>query len=283
MLITYREYPYPVLSYFSDDYNDHTFKSEISYEVENGMLNLKIDLELTSETLKELINENKAIFVAHIECKNTRYRKKYTTNTNQINIAISQEEINDDVEVLLMIVSKTNVNDFTSEEFNEDFQGIEFTIEKGDILAIDTNKIINVQKDDDGLKKTPSIFSISALDNNKESLNWEAGTDKILIILSKDNFEKYKSINNNPKFKSVLASLIVLPVITEIICNFEDLEEDYEDTRWFRVLEKQLRKAGVNTENMGSGQAVAIAQKILPGLLEKSLINIEQMLMQEGE
>ena len=64
MLITYREYPYPVLSYFSDDYNDHTFKSEISYEVENGMLNLKIDLELTSETLKELINENKAIFVA---------------------------------------------------------------------------------------------------------------------------------------------------------------------------------------------------------------------------
>ena len=175
------------------------------------------------------------------------------------------------------------MNDFTSEEFNEDFQGIEFTIEKGDILAIDTNKIINVQKDDDGLKKTPSIFSISALDNNKESLNWEAGTDKILIILSKDNFEKYKSINNNPKFKSVLASLIVLPVITEIICNFEDLEEDYEDTRWFRVLEKQLRKAGVNTENMGSGQAVAIAQKILPGLLEKSLINIEQMLMQEGE
>ena len=283
MLITYREYPYPVLSYFSDDYNDHTFKSEISYEVENGMLNLKIDLELTSETLKELINENKAIFVAHIECKNTRYRKKYTTNTNQFNIAISQEEINDDVEVLLMIVSKANVNDFTSEEFNEDFQGIEFTIEKGDILAIDTNKIINVQKDDDGLKKTPSIFSISALDNNKESLNWEAGTDKILIILSKDNFEKYKSINNNPKFKSVLASLIVLPVITEIICNFEDLEEDYEDTRWFRVLEKQLRKAGVNTENMGSGQAVAIAQKILPGLLEKSLINIEQMLMQEGE
>lgn len=283
MLITYREYPYPVLSYFSDDYNDQTFKSEISYEVENGVLNLKIDLELTSQTLKELINENKAIFVAHIECKNTRYRKKYTTNENQFNIVISQEEINDDVEVLLMIVSKTNMNDFTSEEFNEDFQCIEFTIEKGDVLAIDTNKIINVQKDDDGLKKTPSIFSITGLDNNKKSLDWEAGTDKILIILSKDNFEKYKSINNNPKFKSVLATLIVLPVLTEIICNFEDLEEVYEDSRWFRVLQKQLTKAGVNTDTINSGEGVAIAQKILPGLLEKSLVNIEQMLMQEGE
>lgn len=283
MLITYREYPYPVLSYFSDDYNNHTFKSEINYEVENGMLNLKIDLELTSETLKELINKNKAIFVAHIECKNTRYRKKYTTNTNQFNISISQEEINDDVEVLLMIVSKTNMNDFTSNEFNEDFQGIEFTIEKGDILAIDTNKIINVQKDDDGLKKTPSIFSISSLDNNKESLNWEPGTEKILIILSKNNFEKYKSINNNPMFKSVLATLIVLPVITEIICKYEELEEEYEDSRWFRVLEKQLTKAGVNMDTINSGQAVAIAQKILPGLLEKSLVNIEQLLMQEGE
>lgn len=283
MLITYREYPYPVLSYFSDDYNDYTFKSEISYEVDNGMLNLKIDLELISKTLKELINENKAIFVAHIECKNTRYRKKYTTNENQFNIAISQEEINDDVEVLLMIVSKTNMNDFASEEFNEDFQGIEFTIEKGDVLAIDTNKIINVQKDDDGLKKTPSIFSITGLDNNKRPLDWEAGSDKILIKLSKDNFEKYKSINNNPKFKSVLATVIVLPVITEIICNFEDLEEDYEDTRWFRVLEKQLTKAGINTSAISSGDAVATAQKILPGLLEKSLANIEQMLMQEGE
>lgn len=283
MLITYREYPYPVLSYFSDDYNDKEFKSNINYEVENGMLNLKIDLELTSETLKHLIENNKAIFVAHIECKNTRYRKKYTTNSNQFKIAISQEEINEDVEVLLMIVSKTNMNNFASEEFNEDFKGIEFTIEKGDILAIDTNKIINVQKDDDGLKKSPSIFSISALDNNKESLNWEAGSEKILIILSKDNFEKYKSINNNPKFKSVLATLIVLPVITEIICKFEELEEEFEDSRWFRVLEKQLTKSGINTDTMSSGQAVAIAQKILPGLLEKSLINIEQMLMQEGE
>ena len=134
MLITYREYPYPVLSYFSDDYNNHTFNSKINYKVENGMLNLNIDLTLTSETLKGLINENKAIFVAHIECKNTRYRKKYTTNTNKFNISISQEEINDDVEVLLMIVSKTNMNDFTSEEFNEDFLGIEFTIEKGDTV-----------------------------------------------------------------------------------------------------------------------------------------------------
>lgn len=283
MLITYREYPYPVLSYFNDDYNDKEFKSNINYEVENGMLKLIIDLELTSETLKHLIENNKAIFVAHIECKNTRYRKKYTTNSNQFKIAISQEEINEDVEVLLMIVSKTNMNNFASEEFNEDFKGIEFTIEKGDILAIDTNKIINIQKDDDGLKKSPSIFSISSLDNNKESLNWEAGSEKILIILSKDNFEKYKSINNNPKFKSVLATLIVLPVITEIICKFEELEEEFEDSRWFRVLQKQLVKLGINTDAMGSGQAVAIAQKILPGLLEKSLINIEQMLMQEGE
>ena len=93
-------------------------------------------------------------------------------------------------------------------------------------------------------------FSITTSDNNKESLNWEPGTEKILIILSKDNFEKYKSINNNPMFKSVLATLIVLPVITEIICKYEEFEDEYEDSRWFRVLEKQLTKAGVNIENI---------------------------------
>lgn len=283
MLVTYREYPYPVLSYFNDDYIDQTFKSLLNNRIDNGILILDIEVELTSNTLLKLINEGKAMYIVHVECKSTRYRKKFISDINKFNINISQDDVDNDIEVLVMVVAKKKITNFISEEFNDDFFGVEFTIEKGDVLAIDTNKIINIEKNDDNIKKSPSIFSIVALDDNKESINWEPDTDKILIKLSKYNFERYKSINNNPQFKSVIATLIVLPVIVEVIANLSDLEQDFEDSRWFKVIERQLRKVNVDIDNINTGSAISIAQKILPGLLEKSLTNIEQLLLQEGE
>ena len=63
MDIKYKLYPCPVLTGYSDDYNNCTFNTSV--DMANDGYNLRLDFasELTSNTIKKLISEGKAAYV----------------------------------------------------------------------------------------------------------------------------------------------------------------------------------------------------------------------------
>ncbi|RXM73689.1 hypothetical protein DP144_13945 [Clostridium tetani] len=285
MQITYRQYPHPVLNYFENDYKKGSFFSEIDQKVEGKNIKLSIAFKLNSNSLLQLIKTKQAAYVVHIECKGTRYRKKIDSYDDKIEIIIDGNKVNYELEVCIMVVAKTNINNFKSNEFKEEFKGIGFNIGIGDVLAIDRNIKIDINKTGDSFKNVPSIFSIVIDNKNHRCIKWdESGGDKILIKLSKDNFIRYKSISNSKHFSGALAMMIVIPVLTEIISNMQQEMNCYEDCMWFKVIENRLKVIGLYDEQkLSSKYATEIAYLILDGLLDKSLICIEEFFQDEGE
>jgi hypothetical protein len=276
--MTYREYPYPVLSYYSDDYKDEKFISDVKQYFDGVNLLIDIEFNLTSKTLQNLISQDKASYVVHIECGKTRFRKKYTSSDNKMSISIPLDRINDRLELVSMVATRCQIEDFNSEEFNQYFSGINFSLEKGDILALDRDRVINIEKSVDSAEQSTSIFAITVLDNDNESVDWQDENEKILIKLSRSNYERYKSINNSQNLRSTLASLFVVPVLVEIISEIKKDEDAFEHCKWAHIIKKKLENTSLQ-----SSSAISIAYKILPNLIEKSLMDIEDLLMQGEE
>lgn len=285
MQITYRQYPHPVLNYFENDYKKGSFSSRITQSVEGKNIKLSITFKLNSNILLQLIKTKQAAYVVHIECRGTRYRKKIDSYDDKIEITIDGNKVNYELEVCIMVVSKTNINNFKSNEFKEEFKGIGFNIGIGDVLAIDRNIKIDINKTGDSFKNVPSIFSIVIDNKNHRCIKWDtSGGDKILIKLSKDNFIRYKSISNNKRFSGALAMMIVIPVLTEIISDMKREMNYYEDYIWFKVIENRLKEIGLyDQQKLSSKCATEVAYLILDGLLDKSLICIEEFFQDEGE
>ena len=80
MDIRHRLYPYPVLSDMTNDYINSSFGMNL--EVNQGMKEIcfSISLCLENEEIKQLIADDFAEYVIHIECSYTAYRTVIKTN-----------------------------------------------------------------------------------------------------------------------------------------------------------------------------------------------------------
>ena len=74
MNIEYRLYPYPVLTYFSDDYVNSSFTSNLKVGRKGDEIIFHLTANTDDEKLLKLIEEEYAEFVFHIECPSTSYR-----------------------------------------------------------------------------------------------------------------------------------------------------------------------------------------------------------------
>lgn len=285
MQITYRQYPYPVLNYFENDYIESSFDSKIEQTLDINNIKLKINFILKSNSLLELIKNKQAAYVVHIECKGTRYRNKIESYDDAVEFVIDGHEVKSELEICIMVIAKMDIKNFTSTEFNKDFKGLSFNLEKGDVLAVDRDRKITIGKTGDSMKKVSSIFSIVCDESNDDNtLTWSDNGNEILIHLSKYNCERYKSISQNSNFTYILAVSVVIPVLVEIIKELQNDINSFEDSTWINVLNKRLEFIGIDLENNDNEtNASTIAYKILGDLLNKSFTNMEDVLLGEGE
>lgn len=125
MNITKRLYTYPVLSEERDDYTDSVFDADVQYKM-NGVNNLLFDfgIEMDNKELQKMILEGDAEYVVHIECTNTSYRTTIHDISNHVSKEISIGRINGRIEIIVLIVTKKDVNHFVNSNWNEDYRGL---------------------------------------------------------------------------------------------------------------------------------------------------------------
>lgn len=286
MQITYRQFPHPVLSQFDNGYKTSKFNAILNTKNNEGYININIDFMLNCESIQRLISDDMAHYVIHLECKATRFRKVYRIQEAASTISIESNKVSGEIEVCILIAAKKDILGFTSEDFIDDFKGIKFDIEKGEILATDLDRIIEIEKVGD-LDKVPSIFSITYDESmGRKEFDWEPSGNRIIIKLSKDNFYRFQSISKHDNIKGVLAMGIIIPVLTELIMTFRsESEQEYysmgEDEECYKIIEKRLINIGFKTpESLKRQSATSIAYMILENLLNNSFIAIEDYLME---
>lgn len=289
MQMTTRQFPHPVVNTFDNGYKNALFTSTVSTISKNGDIVITVEFVLDCEYLQELLNINKAQYIIHLECKNSRYRKVISTTQSTIDFIIDSDKVRDEIELCILIVANEAIEDYYSEDFIDDFAGISFKITKGEILAFDTDKIITIEKDGD-VSNLPSIFSITYTDKVfKDGLTWQSNGKKFIITLSKDTFKRYKQLGYIKEFRPMLATLIIMPVLTEIISEikFESQEDLYtlsEEDECYGMIEKKLVDLGFDTPNkLKNKNSTSIANQVLKSILDNALIAIEDYVLKEDE
>ena len=278
MRTTYRNYPYPVLAFFNDDYPNNSFSYEIKSNSDNNKFKIEIDFNLNCKTLNNMISNSLACFLVHIECPKTRFRNIYTTTESTKEIFIDGGNLNNKVEIVVSVISTNKNDNFSSDEFNSIFGDNAFSIVNGDILAIAPDCVLTIEKDETFTGS--SLFNITYSDKLKV-LTWEIDNSSILIKLPKNTFDLYNSLKSSAKARSIITNTIVVPILVEVLTSLK-YEINLYDDDFIEKINLSLESIGYSVEKLVDEDSIApIVFKLIDNILLDSLTDLYNILEEE--
>ena len=155
------------------------------------------------------------------------------------------------MEVNTFIIAKTNIDDYSSDEFNHEYNGLRFKIEKHGILAIGDAAKVYINNDTRELEDIPSIIRILKIDETSKAIAVDTDGDFIKVKLSSAVCDNYKCIGNNA-FSYTAFSLVILPAVMLALLRCASDEENYSNRKWYEVLEKALERKGYQIDKLSA-------------------------------
>ena len=266
-----RSLPHPVLNN-ADDIPGYAFQAKFEPRADKQKFYLSISFQQSHPQIQDLIKKKKAHYAVHVECGATLFRKRWAFSTEEAAIDIRSEELRGRVEVNFFICAATALPNVKIHGAHDDYGAAKFSIRKGDILAVAEGQTFDAEKDYDSLKKISAIMQILAGEKEDGPFELEYRKDKILIILSKNDFKTYGILRRNPKTSAALTGAIVLPVLVSILNEIDQGADDFESYRWYRNLARRLTTVPPNiTDNL------LRAQEILEMPLSRTLSNLKEV------
>ncbi len=266
--------PYPILCDYSDDYQKGSLRTVICSEKDDfGHINVSVEFNLESEYLQSLIDDKKAIFVTHIECPRTCYRKSINSQS------FKHEEIIDIADVAFQLEVNTFIIaiepfEYSSEAFNDDYTGCSFDINKGNILAIGDAKSI-LLSDNQKLEKVSSIIKIVKVDDAEKSISVDTDDDNyIKIKLSGKVCDRYIALGSSMLVKTCF-SLVLFPALFDVLTRIVASDNEgttFNDKNWYKSLEKLLeaKKIHLGALSLSDNSIMDACQKIFEDPIAKA-------------
>ncbi len=283
MHIKAKLYPYPVLAGFNDDYLDSKFNVYAIIQTFPNELLIQLKPVLVNDGIQNLINKGQASVIVHIECSLTSYRKVVKVPNEGLELRISADSIEGPISFCPFIVAVDNIVGYTNDKLNKDYEGAEFDLEKGNILAIGQEVQTRVEKQDDDLANVPSIFAVTEIkDEDKNEIVINNTGNKINIQLPSKTFTEFKLAMTNPSSMAVIHSMIIIPALMKCFDDMKSKPEElyiYEDKRWFRALKKALKKVNVelSEDTILSLDSFTIAQKLMDNTTNRAILEINDI------
>ncbi len=284
MNITKRLYTYPVLSDEKDDYKTSIFDVDFKCE-KNGINSLlfKFDITMNNDEINDFINNGTAVYAIHLECSKTSFRKIYYSESTKKEVEIPISSVNDKIEIVVFIVNKKEIVNFKSNDWVEDFEGLQFNLKKASILAYKNLESIDIKKNYEEFNNFNSIFSIyrRAIEDCKP-MEINLNSNKIRIGLSSKDYKVYSTYQNRTKYQPILNSMIVFP---NLVFVFEELKQEnaiehYEDKEWYLSLKISYKKRGIDFfDEITNGQktSIQLAQEAMELPISTALLNLKNL------
>lgn len=267
MDIRNRFFPYPVLSSFSDDYISSHFTTEIALDRELNDLIFNFKSDINNTGLINMLDDEKAEYVYHIECSQMFFRTIVKTSDLETSFRVEEKKLQGKISVCSFIIAKEDIEDYSNEDFHEDFDDTKFSIPKGSFLAIGSQYNFTITKDTEDLFKIPSIFSIIREDTDDNiGAKIDSDGEKIKIILNNEDFANYRILANRPDIQPSLHGMLIYPALIQI---FERIKlsnlEEFEDRRWFKAISIKLKQGGLelNKDTIDLHGSDTLAQRLL--------------------
>lgn len=287
MQVKDRIFPYPVLN------NNHVFsgfKAEsfnLNYEAVEDESNYTLKgliFATESKTINELFKDGKIGICLIVECSDTVYRKKFELTDKPKDIILKKVDFSENVCVSLFAYAKEGFQ-LVSEEFDDDYKGIDFQIEKYDILAAYDGFTISFRHDESSDNVVKSIFSIIVNHENKDgpySIDCETNPRKIIVTLSEKDFKNYQVVYTAPDYREVFFCMLLVPALQDALNNClnlikhegKEVDDICDQYLWFRSIMtayKRLEGKDLTSEELKNTSGSLLAQKLLGNPLEVSM------------
>jgi hypothetical protein len=265
MEIRNRLFPYPVLCSETDDYEGNL---TVLFNQKDSMndINVEVYFELENQAMLDLIRNGYAEYVVHLECSSTSYRRVIKSYASQISFSFPKSRVNNEVTVLAMIVAKRRIQNYVSDDLNEDYDDESITFEKASILAYNNLPRIYIYKNYEELAENESLFSVIKVGlpgEEPKPISFDLNSDRIKIFVDSDTYKAYIHYQHKP---AIAMSMLVLPALLYVIDELKENFDSFERQMWF-VKMKQFYKAqgkDFREDIIFSGRnAVEIAQDML--------------------
>lgn len=280
-------YPYPILLENAIDYKNSIIKARYLYQgLKNGH-NIKIECEINNDEINKLIHDKKVCYAVQIESPNAMYRDMFEFyDKDEISITLRNDEVIDYIDIGLALLVKEDIENYQNEDFVDAYKDIKMKISKNEVLAVcqSVRKIIIL--DDEILKEVHSIFNLQK-DSQINNITYDPNYDRILIKVPEEIGNYYLTSKGNKEKIIVLNSILFMPILTSIVNDMKDAEEEFANRLWFKTLINKINGI-VKEENITREEAFnnpyETAQALLKNISVESINEFKNLLEgQEGD
>ena len=159
-------------------------------------------------------------------------------------------------------------------------------ISKNEVLAVcqSVRKIIILN--DEILKEVHSIFNLQK-DSQINNITYDPNYDRILIKVPEEIGNYYLTSKGNKEKIIVLNSILFMPILTSIVNDMKDVEEEFANRLWFKTLINKINGI-VKEENITREEVFnnpyETAQALLKNISVESINEFKNLLEdQEGD
>lgn len=252
--------PYPVLG-ISDDIVPLLPEDSVSVELIQDVRNYKflITLKFTNNDISKLVENGQAAFSCEYECPKTMLRCCKKNYRPFFEIEIPTHNINGRVIFNCFVSVKKPISNYKNKGFNDDYEGLSFNMEIGDILVAFPQFHYDADIKYDKLQAAGSFMQIRDTTQHEEVF-FDITGNKIEILLPQRLYQLYC----NPQVKGaaeIIHSSLVLNALTYALININD----HEQTTWAKTILYRMKNenafSNVDIEEIST--IPSIAQRLL--------------------
>ncbi len=245
-------YPYPVIRTYTEDYKTTVFNGSFSVNLQPDGYLVRPTFEVQNEGIKNLISTDFLTYAIEVQSPATWYRKLYTVKDNKP-FRLDPIFLHERVELTPCILATSEISDFTNDDFEDEYQGITYQINVGDVIAIGETRSFDALYQNDIIKNGTSPVSITRSETATE-INCDFSGNTIEIILPADPHGDYMECGYLKAKYKTLNAILTIPALVEaisIIANdvrYPDEASGFESKAWYKTIVVNLKRAAENDE-----------------------------------
>lgn len=245
-------FPYPVLRPESDDvsYEKCTYTFDVEYDKTNRKFLISVDFEIDNIYLLDLIEAGSAVFAVEMRCPSTHIIKRFAQKTSHFDIELPEGFLKGNVDFDLTITAVEQIKNYSNPNAHQDFGGISFQIEPGEVLAYLGTEILETDIKYAKLGAASSFIEVRPLYTDEPYMQIDLTTPIIGICLPKKLFDIYQNTWTNPHFPAIFHASIVYNALLYALMRFRDYKD--KDLVWVKTIQYYMDNISV-LKNLFSG------------------------------
>jgi hypothetical protein len=267
-------FPHPVLGIADTIFGNVDFSDEVLSE--KGNYKIKFELNHSNDDINQLVQEGKAEYFCEVTCSNTLYREIFTSSDNNIAFELPKKHVKGKVEFTCLLISKTVIPKYVNADAHSDYDGFDFDIEKGDVLAVFGKSSFNADIRYERLKAVSQILVVKPI-KDFDVVNVNLEEPKITVEIPEEDYENFASnYSDDEKYIPLFHSSIVLNALIIALYNIKK----YSDKFWAEAIMYRIENEKETFQNLSISETEnvpEIAQRLLGNPFSRLFIGLDNL------